>query len=247
MTEALQSIHVDDWGEAGFVVKANEFLRYGRLRFEASVHNPAVYRIRRHLSKNGVGSTRLRDAGYDVWVPGRYKRIPAEDGVIYRDSADLFEVSPLLTKRFAECGFGDQYGGRVRSGWILVASSGQVYGIIGSATLATEALEGQVVSNHVIRISPREGAAMRAGYLVTALSHGTWGRPLLKSLAFGSSVPEIDPNDLADLDVVRLSPENENAIADLAETSAALRAKADLKEAFLGDAASSIIERFINT
>ena len=67
-------------------------------------------------------------------VPGRYKRIPAEDGVIYRDSADLLEVYPDLTKRFADCRFGDEFGGRVRNGWILIPCSGQVYGIIGTAS-----------------------------------------------------------------------------------------------------------------
>jgi len=43
-----------------------------------------------------------------------------------------------------------------------------------------------------------------AGYIVTALTHPLLGRPLVKALAFGSSVPEIDGDDLAEVQIVRL-------------------------------------------
>jgi hypothetical protein len=243
--KALGPLKVSDWGEQGFSVKAVQSLFRGHRRFDASLHNPGAAAIRDHFAKNGHGLTKVSKAGYDVWVPGRYKRIPAEDGLIYRDSADLMEVSPDLPKRFADCGFGDRFRGRVKSGWVLIPSSGQVYGIIGTAILATEALNGQVISNHVIRVAPRKDASMRAGYLVTALSHLAWGRPLVKSLAFGSSVPEIDSDDLANLEVVRLKPAEETAIANLAEASAKARAEADVLEREMAKDASTIIDRFI--
>lgn len=242
---ALGSVKVNDWGDEGFTVKASKAFLDGRRRFDASVHNPGVAAIRRHLAKHGEGFSTVAEAGYDVWVPGRYKRIPAEDGVIYRDSADLLEVSPDLMKRFADCRFGDNFSGRVKSGWILVPSSGQVYGIIGSATLATEALNNQVVSNHVIRVAPKKDVCVRAGYVVTALSHLHWGRPLVKALAFGSSVPEIDSDDLANLEFVRLKSTEEVAIADLAEASARARAAADVLELKIASDARTIIDHFI--
>lgn len=244
--KALGPMKVTNWGEEGFSVKSSRLLLTGRRRFDASAHNPGVAAIRRHLAKGGQGFTAVAEAGYNVWVPGRYKRIPAADGVIYRDSADLLEVSPDLTKRFADCRFGDEFRGRVKGGWILVPSSGQVYGIIGTAILATSALNDQVVSNHVIRVAPRRDVSMRVGYLVTALSHLAWGRPIVKALAFGSSVPEIDPDDLADLEIVRLKTAEENAIADLAEASAQARADSDLMERDIAQEASAIIERFMS-
>jgi hypothetical protein len=234
-----------DWGESGFRIKAMAAFGAGRRRLDAANHNPGAAAIRAHLARNGTGFIGVADAGYDVWVPGRYKRIPAPDGVVYRDSADLLEVSPDLPKRFADCGFGDEHGGRVQSGWILIPSSGQVYGIIGTATLATDALHGQVVSNHVIRVAPRTDAAVRTGYLVTALSHLTLGRPLVKSLAFGSSVPEIAPEDLAALEVVRLRPSAEDAIADVAEAAALAHAEADKIEEQMGRDASAIIQKYM--
>jgi hypothetical protein len=216
--KALGSVTVKDWGEQGFTLKAKSFFS-GRRRLDAAVHNPGAEGVRKHLAKHGNGFTAFGDAGFDIWVPGRYKRIPAEDGVVYRDSADLLEVSPDLTKRFADCSFGDGFQGRVRNGWILIPCSGQVYGIIGTATLGTEALDNQVVSNHVVRAAPRKDS-IPVGYVMTALSHPLFGRPLVKSLAFGSSVPEIDPDDLAALEIVRLSANEELAIAQLAEASA---------------------------
>jgi hypothetical protein len=242
---ALGLLVVADWGEKGFSVKASCAFLSGRRRFDASVHNPGVAAIRRHLAKNGEGFTTVAGAGYDVWVPGRYKRIPAPDGVVYRDSADLLEVSPDLAKRFADCKFGDDFRGRVQSGWVLIPSSGQVYGIIGTAILATDALDDQVVSNHVIRLAPQGNATVRKGYLVTALAHPKLGRPLVKSLSFGSSIPEIAPDDLAALEIVRLKSSKESAIADLAEASAKARAEADVLERELAADAGAIIDQFM--
>jgi len=243
--KALGQLKINDWGDKGFNVKASNAFLGGRRRFDAAVHNPGVATIRRHLTKHGKGFTSIIEAGYDVWVPGRYKRIPAEDGVIYRDSADILEVSPDLMKRFADCRFGDDFNGRVKNGWILIPCSGQVYGIIGTAILATEALDDQVVSNHVIRVAPKKGTSVRVGYIVTALSHLLWGRPVVKSLAFGSSVPEIDSEDLASLEFVRLKPEAESAIADLAEASANARAGADVLERKIARDAGTIIDHFM--
>lgn len=243
--KGLGVLKIKDWGENGFVIRASKTFLNGRRRFDASVHNPGASEIRRRLAKGGQGIVSVAEAGFDVWVPGRYKRIPAEDGVIYRDSADLLEVSPDLTKKFADCRFGDDFGGRVKSGWILMPCSGQVYGIIGTAVLATEALDDQVVSNHVIRIAPQKDPSVRVGYLLTALSHPLWGRPLIKALAFGSSVPEIDGEDLANLKFVRLKPSDESIIADLAEASAKSRAEADVLEREIAQDAAKIIDRFI--
>jgi hypothetical protein len=242
--KALGSIAVKDWGEAGFSVRASKTFFSGRKRLDASVHNPGVAAIRRHLAKHGKGFTSLAEAGYDIWVPGRYKRIPAEDGVVYRDSADLLEVSPDLTKRFADCRFGDDFRGRVKSGWILIPCSGQVYGIIGTATLATDALDDQVVSNHVVRAAPRKGSAP-VGYVLTVLAHPVFGRPVVKALAFGSSVPELDPDDLAALKLVRLQTREESAIAELAEASANARAAADVLEREITIDAGTILDTFI--
>ena len=72
------------------------------------------------------------------------------------------------------------------------------------------------------------------------------GRPLVKSLAYGSSIPEIEVADLANHKVVRLKPADECAIANLAEASAKARAAADVIEREIARDAGAIIARFMS-
>ncbi len=241
---ALGSLDVKDWGENGFSINSSALLG-GRRRLEAVPHNPGVSLIREYLEKRGKGMISVAEAGFDVWLPGRFKRIPAEDGVSLLGSSEIFEVNPEEGRKIADGNFGDKYRGRVEPGWLLLARSGQIYGVNGSIAIATEAFEGMIVSDHVVRVAPRSDAKVRAGYVLVALSHPTLGRPLVKSLAYGSSIPEIDPTDFAELKFVRLSPSEENTIADLAEQSAADRARADVLERELAEDAGKYIEKFL--
>jgi hypothetical protein len=245
--KAVGSISIKDWGEKGFTVLASQALTSGRRRMDATIHNPGVSTIRRHLGQQGEGFTSVTDAGYSVWLPTRFRRVPAEDGVLLVDSADLTEVNPDLTKKIADGDFGDPYQGRVKSGWILMARSGQTYGIIGTAVMAEGDLEDKVISDHVMRIKPKRDASIKPGYLLTALSHPVFGRPLVKSIAYGSSIPEIEVTDMEAFEVVRLKAPEESAIAELAEASAKARATADILEREIAANAEAIIARFITS
>lgn len=244
-SEALGIPNTPDWGENGFSVRAADALYAKRRRFDATFHNPGVSALRTHLQKHGRGFEEIGSAGYDLWLPGRFRRIPAEDGVLLVDSGDLTEINPNITRRIADIDFGDPYQGRIRAGWILMARSGQTYGVIGSAVLAGRDLEDKVVTDDVIRLRPRADALIRPGYLVIALSHPILGRPLVKSLAYGSSIPHIEVSDLSSLNVVRLALEEEEVIAELAEASAESRASADLLEQAITSKAEEILDAFI--
>lgn len=244
--QALGTLKIRDWGEDGFSIKASACF-YGRRRLDATPHNPGIHTVWRHLAKHGKGFITVREAGFAVWLPTRFRRIPAVDGVWLLDSADLFETNPDRTKRIAECDFGDPYSGRVMTGWLLLARSGQTYGLNGSLVLATKALEDKVISDHIIRIAPGKNVKLRVGYVHTALSHPVLGRPLVKSLAYGSSIPEIEPTDFAEMEIVRLPSHEEDTIADLAEESARVRAEADLLERQLADDAAAVVDRCLVT
>jgi hypothetical protein len=243
--DAVGSITVADRGESGFEVSASVLGSAHGRRLEAAFHNPACRQIRGHLQDAGHPCMRLGDLNFKIWVPNRYQRIPAEFGVDYFDSSDLLEINPESIKRFVDGGFGDSYGGRVQKDWILLPSSGQVYGIIGNAVLAGPGFDGKVLSNHVIRIAPKENASVQPGYLQVALSHPKLGRPLIKALAFGSSVPEIDPQDLEDFPVVRLGDDLERQIAQTTEKVVAYRAEADALELAVGDEAGDLVGQFM--
>src|SRR6185437_2849401 len=137
--------------------------------------------------------------------------------------------------------------GRVHTGWILMARSGQVYGILGTVALVEKDLEDKIVTDDIIRIRPKSNTSIRPGYMLTALSQPLYGRPLVKSLAYGSSIPHIDVGDVLSFEVARLDAREEHAIADLAEASAKARAYADILEREIAADASVIIDGFITS
>jgi hypothetical protein len=242
---ALGALKVTDAGENGFTVRAASTFFDKRRRMDALPHNPAVGEIRKHLATAGKGFSQLGKAGFRIWLPSRFRRIPAEDGVEFVNSSDLFEINPDLFRRISDGDFGDPNLGRVNQQWLLLARSGQIYGLLGNLVLATDALKGKVISDDAIRIAPTEKPIMRTGYILVALSHPTLGRPLLKSIAYGSSIPHIEPADLEQLAVVRLAKNDENRIADLAEQSAELRGQADVLETQIAGDAEEILNQFI--
>jgi hypothetical protein len=241
---ALSPLKVTDWGEDGYSVRASALFARRR-RLEGIFHNPGVAIIRRHLDKQGQGFSTVSDCGFNVWLPNRFKRIPAADGVELVDSSSVFEINPDFEKRVAETDFGDPYEGRVQAGWILMARSGQTYGLNGSVAFATVAFQDRVVSDDLIRIARKSKTSVRAGYVYVALSHPLLGRPLVKALAYGSSIPHIDVADLKAFEIVRLATREEASIADLAEEAASLRARADVQERALATAAGELIDQFV--
>uniref|UniRef100_B0T4G0 Restriction modification system DNA specificity domain n=1 Tax=Caulobacter sp. (strain K31) TaxID=366602 RepID=B0T4G0_CAUSK len=218
-----------DVGEQGFSVPASSLMS-GRRRLEGIYHNPTIRKLQTHFKERGFATASLLSSGFDAWLPGRFKRIRAEEGLQLVGSSDLFEINPDLPKRIADIDFGDRNSGRVLRGWLLLARSGQTYGVNGTLAIANAFHEGKIVSDHVIRIAPNDDCNARPGYIYTALSHPQLGRPMVKSLAYGSSIPEIDVSDIHNLPIVRLGKKEEDAIAELAEEGADLFARADIIE-----------------
>ena len=178
-----------------------------------------------------------------MWLPTRFRRVAARDGVDFLDSSDLFEINPDITKRIADRGFGDPYDGRVLRGWILLARSGQIYRINGSTMLSGPRHENKVISDHIIiRIAPRDPKC-RLGYLAMAMSHPTLGRPRVKALPYGSSIPEIEVADLQSFSVPRLEERAEADIADRIEEAACLQDRADQLETRLAASAEAEVQR----
>lgn len=233
-----------DVGESGFSVSAKQ-LDGGRRRMEGFFHNPGVRAITDQFRKRKLSVVPLAQCGFDVWLPNRFKRINAEDGVDLLDSSDLFEINPDIARRIADIDFGDAHQGRVKPGWILVARSGQVYGLNGSVAIANDFHQGKVVSDDIIRIAPRKDAGIRPGYLFMAMSHPTLGRPLVKAMIYGSSIPHLEVADVKNLGIVRLDKGDEHRIADLVEGASACWANADILENQLAAEAEALIDRFL--
>ena len=197
--------------------------------------------------------TRSRISDWKCGCQNRFQRVAAAEGPLFVDSSALFEINPDISKRIAERNFGDGYAGRVQRGWILVARSGQTYGLIGSSMLTGARHENKVISDHIIRVAPSQagGCGMRVepqcrpGYVVAAMTHPELGRPRVKALPYGSSVPSIEVNDLRQFQIPRLQASVENRIADHVEEAARLRDRADEIENQLAESADAEIRRFV--
>lgn len=231
--------------ERGYSLPLARLVR-GRRRLDAHHYNPTAEAVLAGLRRAGVHTAPLRDLVDRVFMPPRFKRVPSEQGFAYLDSEDIFKVNPDITKRIAPPEKGPS-AYRVKERWVLMARSGQLYGISGNVVLATAAHEDKLLSEDVLRIVPKSATGVRPGYLQVALGHQEIGRPLVLRCAFGSSVPHIPPEDLLNVPVARLAPDLENQIAEFAERASELRLEADRVEDDAVHAIESYVEGLLSS
>jgi hypothetical protein len=220
----------------------------GARRMDGFHYNTGARAALAALSKSGHALTPLRDLVERVVLPNRFARAGRyrEKGTPYLDSEDIFKVNPDITKFLPEgmkenCG---EY--KVKRGWLLMARSGQIYGINGSVALATEWHEEKLVSDDVIRIvTSKRHDVPRPGYLATALGHPVYGRPLVLRWAFGSGVPHLAPEDIATIPIVRLGDKTEDKIGGLVERAGELRRLADELEDDMVRRAEGLVEAIL--
>ena len=210
--------------ENGFIVSASSFFA-GRRRLEAIAHGPSSRLILELYRRNAKSVESLGHVA-QVFAPGRFKHIYGEGGTPYLDSGPIFKINPELTKFLMPATNIDFSAYMVMRGWVLMARSGQIYGINGQAIIANEWHENKVISDHIIRIVPNK-QDVRPGYLQTVLSHPSLGKPLVVSQAYGTSVPELATEDIERLPFPRLATELEDEIADCAEQASRFRLNAD--------------------
>lgn len=230
-------------GEQGFSQLASRTLFDGRRRFDAFHYNPHRQAIDAQLRAFAPRMQSLREVGCTIWLPNRFKRVPAEDGVDLVDSSSIFEINPDFARRISAEVISDRNRGFVKDGWLLMSRSGQVYGLLGSVAMATSAYNGKVVTDDIIRLDA--GDNIDPGYLHLTLSHEILGRPRVKSLAYGSSIPHIEVEDLLDLEIPRLGEGTEKELGELVKSAYRSWSEADRLERHIGSLAESAISSFI--
>lgn len=236
------SLKVSAAPATGFTVRASKLFETRR-RLDASCFVPAINSVEDAFRKHAIRLDSLSDVTSKVFVPGRFKHIYGDGGMPYLDSADILEVSPDITKFVLSLSPEEQVQYHVQPGTLLIPCSGQVYGNIGHAVLATDWHVGKVLTNHILRIVPNK--KIRGGYLQCVLGHPTLGRPRIVRFAFGSSVPEVSSMDLAGLPIPRLDERVEQELADQMEASAVARGRADEVEMEIAADAEALIDKFL--
>ena len=230
--------------EVGFSVRAGELFS-GRRRIEATFHSPVATELLAQFRRRKFTVERLADVSEGVWWLTRFKRVFGEEGDRYLSADELFAINPPITKRVIAEQAENPENYRVKAGWIVMACSGQTYGLNGSVALMTKRHEDAFFSHDLIRIIPKL-TSIRPGYLFAALGHPTLGRPLVIRTAYGTSIPHLDPDDVGNIPVVRLGREIEGQIADMMERAIELRVQADELENALAERATLLNELFLS-
>ncbi|WP_152536202.1 hypothetical protein [Mesorhizobium loti] len=183
--EAALGFDKIEGAETGFTIWTSEIDRFRR-RFEAAYHAPDVRSLVASFRRWEPLGTLVKR----VWWPNRFKRIFGEGGTPYMSADDVFTTNPYYLKTVLVEGKKDLEEFLVQKNWIIMARSGQIYGLNGSAKLVSDYHRSFFLSDDLIRIAPDPTKA-RAGYLITALTHPTLGRPLVIREAYGMSIPHL--------------------------------------------------------
>ncbi len=205
-------------------------LTAGRRRFEGQFHR-ADYRIVESLVRSSAthGVDTVGAVAKTVELGNRFKRFFGPNATPYRSAGELFDVNAPVTKRIYSALLDDPETYMLVPGQVIMACSGQTYGLLGRTMILTDEHRGVFGSHDLIRIDP-DPQRIRTGYLQTALAHETYGRPLSIRYASGTSIPHLDPVDIRHVPVPRFDSTTEGAIADLCEQSTRLLARADALE-----------------
>jgi len=230
--------------EAGYSIRASSMMT-GRRRLEANYHHPQAAAILSRLKKLNLKTEPLHDVAERIWWLTRFKRVFGDEGMPYMSADELFSLNPTISKKVmaeqADCT--EDY--LVKAGWIVMACSGQTYGLNGSVSLAGKWHENFFFSHDIVRIIPKT-ARIRPGYLFAVLGHPRFGRPLIIRHAYGTSIPHLDPGDVATIPIVRFAEAVEDQIADRMERAVVLRAEADELENSIAAKADQIIDEFLH-
>ncbi len=182
-----------------------------RSRLDPHHSMPNVLHIRNELK--GQPHVSLGEIA-DVWMPSRFARPKADPGYgeSFYSSSDIMRARrlPSLTvslraKRHLEkC--------RVDRNTILLCRSGAFGGIMGRAAFVTDAMNGFVITEHMIRVQLKN-TVYSPEYVYALLASPTFGYPLVTSYRHGKDVPELDPEELKAIPIPTLSDQQRKKIS----------------------------------
>ena len=157
-------------------------------RFEAFYHTSENRSIYDYIIQNFEYKT-LGDLTSRIFRPGIFKREYVADGVTFLGGADILMQIPDSEKKLSYRQVEKMPELRVKKDWILVTCGGT----IGNTVIIDRQLEKCVVSQHVMRIVPKDN--IQKGYLYAFLSSKI-GYSLITMFSTGSVIPQIESHHL---------------------------------------------------
>lgn len=168
-------------------------------RLDAAHFSPICLMAEKKLHSTGCKTEHLGTQA-EVFTPGIFKRQHVEDkdyGYAYFSGSELFQIDPkprgYLSKLAPSI---TEY--VVQKNWLLIQDAGQLGGLIGKVTRVNSSAHLGVVSNHLMRIKP--SSDIDAGYLFALLA-SWYGYRAITRHAFGTSIPQLDPKHIANIEI----------------------------------------------
>ncbi len=158
----IGTIDFKEENETGFSVRSSALLG-NRRRLEATFHHPYAQAILKSFAAKGLRMEILSDVTDRIWWLTRFKRVFGEGGMPYLSSDELFSVNAPISKRVMvqQAETPEDY--FVKEGWIVMACSGQTYGLNGSVALLHKHHESSFFSHITLNLSRRLGAMSGRG------------------------------------------------------------------------------------
>ena len=194
-TEALEEAHtlIEDKFEVSAKKKSScvsisSIRSSHNKRFEAFYHTSENRNIYDYIIQNFEYKT-LGDLTSKIFRPGIFKREYVADGVTFLGGADILMQIPDSEKKLSYRQVEKMPELKVKRNWILVTCGGT----IGNTVIIDGQLEKCVISQHVMRIVPKD--EVLKGYLYAVLSSKI-GHSLITMHSTGSVIPQIESHHL---------------------------------------------------
>jgi type I restriction enzyme S subunit len=210
-------------------------------RLDGFYYNPIARAVEAWARSHQNTRTTLGDLCEVFDVPP-FKHIYVEEGwgIPFFTSGEIFLLERKARKFLSKTQTKGLEKYILQRGWILLARSGQLGGIIGRPQFTDSALHEAATSDHVIRIAPR--SSIPAGYLFAYLANEHIGYPLLTRTMAGKSVPALWPQYLQTMSVVLAVHEFMENIDLKVQNAFELRVRASSMEAEARSIVESAIE-----
>lgn len=176
------------------------------LRLEGFYYNRTAQNVDSWAESHSNGCWYLEEVAnvFDV-PPFKHIYVEPEEGVPFFTSGDLFKLDREVDKYLSRTQTKNLEKYILEKGWVLLARSGQLGGIIGRPQFSDSAMEGAATSDHVIRIVPNI-KQIEPGYLYAYLSSSKIGYPLITRTMTGASIPALWPVYLNKIKIVKATP-----------------------------------------
>lgn len=157
-------------------------------RFEAFYHTSVNRALYDYIIGNFEYKT-LGEVTSRIFRPGIFKREYVSNGVTFLGGADILMAIPSSDKKLSFRQVEKMPELKVKKDWILVTCGGT----IGNTVLIDGQLEKCVISQHVMRVVPKDD--ILKGYLYAVLSSSI-GKELITMFTTGSVIPQIEAHHL---------------------------------------------------